>query len=526
MKPYPIEEKIIKVLTFLARSPTPEADGDTIRKSTGLAPEDINYAIEYWESLGAVVVHRYLGTVPYKFGNVSITARGKYLYSQLEKISVPPISVSVERLGRPSLVKKKPKKGYFKRVYREVALPKMMLPERPIIPVGSPYGFTEQDWGFVDQRNKDRTTLYVVFGMQFESKYYKTDQLLGNIKGHFQRVVDLCNEKLPKKVSLDFKRLEAGYGEHLFNRIARMIIGSDIVVFDVSDQNPNVMIELGVASTWGTSILPLKEKSSPEPPSDISGLTWIEYENSGEHILDKEFSTKLGEMIERAIAKKGATIPKNLATYFPLKLERKTNALVEAIYAPLLGQLNEIVDKLTDGIEMPDLAGFEKIRKDGMYVAIDGEARNKANEAYLNLESYQDAYKASTGRISKIIREEVEKLLPKLEDAEKYRGGGYEVTYRAFIDHQYMGSVDLRHCLRIGKTPVQILTENKPKLEDSDIDCLLAGYELNRRLADPMVEIALKRADEDSVIQEDRLQRQSLLGNLQELIEMLKKQVV
>ncbi len=65
------------------------------------------------------------------------------------------------------------------------------------------------------------------------------------------------------------------------------------------------MIELGVALTWGVRVLPLREKKSPEPPTDISGQTWIEYENSGEKIFDKEFHKKLEKMIERAIAKKG-----------------------------------------------------------------------------------------------------------------------------------------------------------------------------------------------------------------------------
>ena len=64
------------------------------------------------------------------------------------------------------------------------------------------------------------------------------------------------------------------------------------------------MIELGVALTWGIRVLPLREKSSPKPPTDISGQTWIEYEKSGEKIIDEEFPKKLEKMIERAISKK------------------------------------------------------------------------------------------------------------------------------------------------------------------------------------------------------------------------------
>jgi len=41
--------------------------------------------------------------------------------------------------------------------------------------------------------------------------------------------------------------LSAGYGRHLFNEIASDIISADIAVFEASDLNANVMIEIGVA---------------------------------------------------------------------------------------------------------------------------------------------------------------------------------------------------------------------------------------------------------------------------------------
>src|SRR2546425_1188080 len=78
-----------------------------------------------------------------------------------------------------------------------------------------------------------------------------------------------------------FEPLAAGYGEHLFNEIARDVISADIAVFDTSDLNPNVMIEMGVALTWGVRVLLIKEKNCPKPPSDISGQTWADYEENG-----------------------------------------------------------------------------------------------------------------------------------------------------------------------------------------------------------------------------------------------------
>jgi len=274
----PIEENAAKILMVLVEKGIEEAEGEQIKQIVGLNPEDINDAVAYLEDLGAIDVLKWLGTAPYRFGAVTVNSRGKYLYQEMKK--------KISEAG--------------KREERK------LLPERPINPVGSPYGFTDTDWKSVSLSREDRNTLNVVFGLQFESKYYPTDQLIENIKQHFQKAVDAYNEKHSgEKITMRFKKLAAGYGEHLFNDIARSIISSDIAVFEVSDQNPNVMIELGVALTWGVRVLPLREKNSPKPPTDISGQTWIEYEEAGKKIIDEEFQQKLENMIEQAISKKG-----------------------------------------------------------------------------------------------------------------------------------------------------------------------------------------------------------------------------
>jgi len=276
----PIEENAVNILIYLTENKIDQANGNQIKDLTGLNPEDINDAIEYLESIGAVDVEKFIGTTPYRFGIVMVNSRGRYLYHEVKR--------------EMSEVKKDEEKK--------------LLPKRPFNPVGSPYGFTDDDWEFVSLRKEDIATLNVGFGLQYKSEYYNTDQLINNIKKHFEKTIEMYNEKHSKsKVTLQFEKLTAGYGEHLFNTIARSIIGSDIAVFEVSDQNPNVMIELGVALTWGVRVLPLRERNSPKPPTDISGQTWIEYENSGEKIPDEEFHKKLEKMIERAIAKKGGS---------------------------------------------------------------------------------------------------------------------------------------------------------------------------------------------------------------------------
>ncbi|MES1225410.1 MAG: hypothetical protein ABUT20_58555, partial [Bacteroidota bacterium] len=107
-----------------------------------------------------------------------------------------------------------------------------------------------------------------------------------------------------EKINLDFKPLSAGYAEHLFNQIAREIISSDIAVFETSDLNPNVMIETGVALTWGKRVLLIKNRNCPIPPSDISGQTYADYNSNAEQFLSSNHEQQMIGMIGRAVMKK------------------------------------------------------------------------------------------------------------------------------------------------------------------------------------------------------------------------------
>lgn len=122
----------------------------------------------------------------------------------------------------------------------------------------------------------------------------------------FSHAVDAYNaQRGNSPLDLDFRCLSAGYGEHLFNDIARDIIGSDIAVFETSDLNPNVMLEMGVALTWGILVLPIKREDRPKPPSDVSGQTWADYRGDASTFTDPNHEAKLYQMIERAVRKKG-----------------------------------------------------------------------------------------------------------------------------------------------------------------------------------------------------------------------------
>ena len=255
-----------------------ELSGPELSQITSLAPNEINDAITVLREAGLIEWLQTLGTGPYDFNVVWITPRGRYEYER-----TPNLHPAEETAQEAQVI-------------------------RPPSPVGSPFGFTDYDWEIVADRKSRNDTLYVVLGYKFTSEHYDSDQLITNIHHMFERAVAEYNAlHLSYQISLDFRALSAGYGEHLFNEIARDIISADIAVFETSNLTPNVMVELGVALTWGIRVLPIKRQGQPTPPSDISGQTWIDYQDSASTFMDPEHSQKLIRMIERAARKKGHT---------------------------------------------------------------------------------------------------------------------------------------------------------------------------------------------------------------------------
>lgn len=246
-----------------------------------LKPGEINDAVEILKESGLLDVKYVVGTYPYTFYNITLTPRGRY---EFQRQSIGRQFSSGEEI--PKADKKMTLRSY---------------------PAGSPFGFTDIDWEIVIKKRNVTGKLYVVLGHKFQSTYYDSEELKKNIQNMFQQAIDgyrLVNPNLPS-VELVFKVLSAGYGQHLFNEIVRDIISSDIAVFEASDLNPNVMIEIGVSLTWGIRTLIIRERKSPIPPSDISGQTWAAYSNSGLD-FDSDHKEKLASMVELVMMKKYA----------------------------------------------------------------------------------------------------------------------------------------------------------------------------------------------------------------------------
>jgi len=281
-----IETNTLKILTVLYNTKASELGtknlaSKELQKLTELSPEELNDAVTILEDSDYVHPLRSMGTAPYLFHSVTITARGKYEIQRLQKERDSPQEQKEQ--DRPQ--------------EQKITL----FPS----PVGSPYGFLDEDWELVSKRKNESNKIYVVFGLQFKSKFYDTEKLKKNVKEMFEEAIKIYKNKVGSfDIELEFITLAAGYGEHLFNKIARDIISSDIAVFDASDHNPNVMIEMGVALTWGTRVLPIRQKNSPDILSDISGQTWGKYTDNGKNFENPNHVDDLAIMIERAVTKK------------------------------------------------------------------------------------------------------------------------------------------------------------------------------------------------------------------------------
>lgn len=67
---------------------------------------------------------------------------------------------------------------------------------------------------------------------------------------------------------------------HIMTNITESIVHSHIVVVDISDRNPNVFYELGVADTLGKPVILLFDGNG-DVPFDVNGLRHVRYDKDG-----------------------------------------------------------------------------------------------------------------------------------------------------------------------------------------------------------------------------------------------------
>jgi hypothetical protein len=132
-----IDQDAVTLLQALASEPRDTyVGGADLATKTGLEPGRINDAMSLLVDSGLAEWLQVMGTAPYDFGEAMITARGRY------------------ELQRATETAKATKASGNTDAVAAVATPAIHPPS----PVGSPYGFRDEDWEIVAERKGRQTS--------------------------------------------------------------------------------------------------------------------------------------------------------------------------------------------------------------------------------------------------------------------------------------------------------------------------------------------------------------------------------
>jgi len=88
-----------------------------------------------------------------------------------------------------------------------------------------------------------------------------------------QRTIESAAQGFKCELSVD----NAAPGD-IMNRVWRDIRKSDVILADLTTQNPNVFYEMGLAHALGKTIIMIKQKESVAVPFDVSNHKYFEYD--------------------------------------------------------------------------------------------------------------------------------------------------------------------------------------------------------------------------------------------------------
>ena len=135
----------------------------------------------------------------------------------------------------------------------------------------------------------------VVLCCQFESPHYDLAQLMATV----QRAVDAADDQ-EARVDVQFKCLKDGEpGAEITKEIKDAIAGAGIVILEISDLNPNVLMELGAAWQADKPMILLREASVAEEPLpfNISGLRWETYRHDRLNVLEANLTRMVADTL-------------------------------------------------------------------------------------------------------------------------------------------------------------------------------------------------------------------------------------
>ncbi len=111
------------------------------------------------------------------------------------------------------------------------------------------------------------------------------------------------------KYNINYRRLRSSAGRSILDSIMAKINNSQVIIFDISEKNPNVMLELGIALALSKenpfhSIYLICKKGEPLPkdiPTDLHGYFISEYTHNNKDEISFNDNGSLRMSIESDI---------------------------------------------------------------------------------------------------------------------------------------------------------------------------------------------------------------------------------
>ena len=154
---------------------------------------------------------------------------------------------------------------------------------------------------------------YVGLFFQFESEYYDRNKL--------ERMVERATELIEKNhrnVNIQYKRINIHPVRAIFSDVIEFIDMASFCVFELSDNNPNVLFELGYAVGKNKGIVIIRDETSKNPiPSDLTGLYLLKYNKDSKPLekLTLTLSEYLDDYFKQYVLKKFKNALRNIWSF-------------------------------------------------------------------------------------------------------------------------------------------------------------------------------------------------------------------
>ena len=121
----------------------------------------------------------------------------------------------------------------------------------------------------------------------------------------------------------------------LWKNVAAQIESAHCHIAEVTEHNPNVMIEIGRMEAYGRPVVLIKQKNAPSPPADLRERLHVEYDGEGDNLV---------ENLREDIAKQKQFVNQQGEPYLSVTLLKKIQGLSEQFCKKIADQYESCTD--------------------------------------------------------------------------------------------------------------------------------------------------------------------------------------